>query len=136
MGVYPTEVGAYLFSQAASSQVSWAQMGLTAVFGMGTGVPPPPSAPTAYRCPPGYHRIPNDKTQYNTLFSKLQAFYPACPAICPENSASIGFIRSTRLIAPKPDRVFQMMGPDIGLHVFPFVSIPDKPELLPDPLVQ
>ena len=46
MGVYPTEVGAYLFSQAASSQVSWAQMGLTAVFGMGTGVPPPPSAPT------------------------------------------------------------------------------------------
>ena len=96
MGVYPTEVGAYLFSQAASSQVSWAQMGLTAVFGMGTGVPPPPSAPTAYRCPPGYHRIPNDKTQYNTLFSKLQAFYPACPAICPENSASIGFIRSTR----------------------------------------
>ena len=49
MGVYPTEVGAYLFSQAASSQVSWAQMGLTAVFGMGTGVPPPPSAPTIFR---------------------------------------------------------------------------------------
>ena len=40
------DVGACLFSQAASSQVSWAQVGLTAVFGMGTGVPPPPSAPT------------------------------------------------------------------------------------------
>ena len=38
-GFTHTEVGAYLFSQAASSQVSWAQMGLTAVFGMGTGVP-------------------------------------------------------------------------------------------------
>ena len=49
MGVYPTEVGAYLISQAASSQVSWAQMGLTAVFGMGTGVPPPPSAPTLWK---------------------------------------------------------------------------------------
>ena len=42
-------VGACLFSRAASSQVSWAQMGLTAVFGMGTGVPPPPSAPTIFR---------------------------------------------------------------------------------------
>ena len=39
-------VGACLFSRAASSQVSWAQVGLTAVFGMGTGVPPPPSTPT------------------------------------------------------------------------------------------
>ena len=40
------DVGAYLFSRAASSQVSSAQVGLTAVFGMGTGVPPPPSTPT------------------------------------------------------------------------------------------
>ena len=39
-------VGAYLFSRAASSQVSSAQVSLTAVFGMGTGVPSPPSAPT------------------------------------------------------------------------------------------
>ena len=39
-------VGACLFSRAASSQVSSTQVGLTAVFGMGTGVPPPPSAPT------------------------------------------------------------------------------------------
>ena len=39
-------VGICLFSRAASSQVSSTQVGLTAVFGMGTGVPPPPSAPT------------------------------------------------------------------------------------------
>ena len=39
-------VGTCLFSRAASSQVFSAQVGLTAVFGMGTGVPPPPSAPT------------------------------------------------------------------------------------------
>ena len=42
-------VGTCLFSRAASSQVSWAQVGLTAVFGMGTGVPPPPSAPTLWK---------------------------------------------------------------------------------------
>ncbi len=39
-------VGICLFSRAASSQVFSAQVGLTAVFGMGTGVPPPPSTPT------------------------------------------------------------------------------------------
>ena len=39
-------VGVCLFSRAASSQVSSTQVGLTAVFGMGTGVPPPPSTPT------------------------------------------------------------------------------------------
>ena len=39
-------VGICLFSRAASSQVSSTQVGLTAVFGMGTGVPPPPSTPT------------------------------------------------------------------------------------------
>ena len=36
--------GAY--DVGASSQVSSTQVGLTAVFGMGTGVPPPPSTPT------------------------------------------------------------------------------------------
>ena len=41
-------VGTCLFSRAASSQVSWAQVGLTAVFGMGTGGPSPQSAPTSY----------------------------------------------------------------------------------------
>ena len=39
-------VGAYLSYQAASSQVFSAQVSLTAVFGMGTGVPSPSSAPT------------------------------------------------------------------------------------------
>ena len=39
-------VGIYLFYQAASSQVSSARVSLTAVFGMGTGVPSPSSAPT------------------------------------------------------------------------------------------
>ena len=39
-------VGAYLSSRAASSQVLSAQVSLTAVFGMGTGVPSPSSAPT------------------------------------------------------------------------------------------
>ena len=39
-------VGTYLFYQAASSQVSSARVSLTAVFGMGTGVPSPSSAPT------------------------------------------------------------------------------------------
>ena len=36
----------YLFSQAASSQVSSAQMSLTTVFGMGTGGPSSQSTPT------------------------------------------------------------------------------------------
>ncbi len=40
------DVGICLFSRAASSQVFSTQVGLTAVFGMGTGVPPPPSTPT------------------------------------------------------------------------------------------
>lgn len=39
-------VGTYLFYRAASSQVSSARVSLTAVFGMGTGVPSPSSAPT------------------------------------------------------------------------------------------
>ena len=39
-------VGAFLSSRAATSQVLSAQVSLTAVFGMGTGVPSPPSAPT------------------------------------------------------------------------------------------
>ena len=39
-------VGAYLSYQAASSQVLSARVSLTAVFGMGTGVPSPSSAPT------------------------------------------------------------------------------------------
>ena len=36
----------YLSSRAVSSQVLWAQMSLTAVFGMGTGGPSPQSTPT------------------------------------------------------------------------------------------
>ncbi len=39
-------VGTYLSYQAASSQVLSARVSLTAVFGMGTGVPSPSSAPT------------------------------------------------------------------------------------------
>ena len=39
-------VGICLSSRAASSQVLSAQVSLTAVFGMGTGVPSPPSTPT------------------------------------------------------------------------------------------
>ena len=46
MAKYLTDVGTYLFFQAASSQVFSAQASLTAVFGMGTGVPSPPLAPT------------------------------------------------------------------------------------------
>lgn len=45
-------VGIYLLSRAASSQVSSTRVSLTAVFGMGTGVPSPSSTPTI--C--GYHR--------------------------------------------------------------------------------
>ena len=37
----------YLFSRAVASQVSWAGMSLTTVFGMGTGGPSPQSTPTA-----------------------------------------------------------------------------------------
>ena len=40
------DVGVCLSSRAASSQVFSAQVSLTAVFGMGTGVPSPPSTPT------------------------------------------------------------------------------------------
>ena len=40
-------VGAALFSRAASSQVFSALMSLTSVFGMGTGGPSPPLAPTS-----------------------------------------------------------------------------------------
>ncbi len=39
-------VGIFLSSRAASSQVLSAQVSLTSVFGMGTGVPSPPSTPT------------------------------------------------------------------------------------------
>ena len=39
-------VGIYLSFRAATSQVLSAQVSLTAVFGMGTGVPSPPSTPT------------------------------------------------------------------------------------------
>ena len=42
-------VGAFLSSRAATSQVLSAQVSLTAVFGMGTGVPSPPSAPTLFQ---------------------------------------------------------------------------------------
>ena len=42
-------VGVYLSSRAATSQVLSAQVSLTAVFGMGTGVPSPPSTPTIFR---------------------------------------------------------------------------------------
>ena len=41
-------VGIALFSRAASSQVFSALMSLTSVFGMGTGGPSPPLAPTSY----------------------------------------------------------------------------------------
>ena len=44
-------VGAYLSSRAASSQVLSAQVSLTAVFGMGTGVPSPSSTPTNLSAP-------------------------------------------------------------------------------------
>ena len=39
-------VGVYLSSRAAAGRVLSAQVSLTAVFGMGTGVPSPPSTPT------------------------------------------------------------------------------------------
>ena len=44
-------VGIYLFYRAASSQVSSARVSLTAVFGMGTGVPSPSSTPTNCSAP-------------------------------------------------------------------------------------
>ena len=43
-------VGIYLLSRAASSQVSSTRVSLTAVFGMGTGVPSPSSTPTICGC--------------------------------------------------------------------------------------
>lgn len=45
-------VGIYLLSRAASSQVSSTRVSLTAVFGMGTGVPSPSSTPTICGSPP------------------------------------------------------------------------------------
>ena len=39
-------VGIYLFFRVPADQVSSAQVSLTSVFGMGTGVPSPPSTPT------------------------------------------------------------------------------------------
>ena len=39
-------VGVFLSSRAVASQVLSAQVSLTTVFGMGTGVPSPPSTPT------------------------------------------------------------------------------------------
>ena len=45
-------VGIYLFSRAASRQVSSAQMSVTSVFGMGTGGPSSQSTPT-FRVPLG-----------------------------------------------------------------------------------
>ena len=45
-------VGIYLLSRAASSQVSSTRVSLTAVFGMGTGVPSPSSTPTICGYPP------------------------------------------------------------------------------------
>lgn len=58
-------VGIYLLSRAASSQVSSTRVSLTAVFGMGTGVPSPSSTPTI--C--GYHRryLPPFFTEVDTL---------------------------------------------------------------------
>ena len=44
------DVGVYLSSRAVASQVFSAQVSLTAVFGMGTGVPSPPLAPTERVC--------------------------------------------------------------------------------------
>ena len=44
-------VGIYLSYRAASSQVLSARVSLTAVFGMGTGVPSPSSAPTNVSAP-------------------------------------------------------------------------------------
>ena len=41
-------VGVFLFSQAASSQLSSALLSLTSVFGMGTGGPSASSTPTIY----------------------------------------------------------------------------------------
>ena len=38
----------YLSSRAVASQVLWAHVSLTSVFGMGTGGPSPQSAPTSY----------------------------------------------------------------------------------------
>ena len=56
------EAGIYLFSQAVSSQLSSAQVSLTSVFGMGTGVPSPQSTPTIYLssgfCPRTFIIIP------------------------------------------------------------------------------
>ena len=40
------QVGDYLFSQAVSSQLSWARVSLTTVFGMGTGGTSPSLSPT------------------------------------------------------------------------------------------
>ena len=40
------QVGDYLFSRAVSSELSWARVSLTSVFGMGTGGTSPSSSPT------------------------------------------------------------------------------------------
>ncbi len=58
-------VGAALFSRAASSQVFSALMSLTSVFGMGTGGPSPPLAPTRYI-------IHQNTLEYNT---KIKFFH-------------------------------------------------------------
>ncbi len=61
-------VGAFLFSRAASSQVFSAQVSLTAVFGMGTGVPSPPSTPTVVL-------FRGRVILYHTVFKKSSLFF-------------------------------------------------------------
>ena len=56
------QVGDYLFSRAVSSELSWARVSLTSVFGMGTGGTSPSSSPTIWL------------TKYNTLLCSCPVF--------------------------------------------------------------
>ena len=96
-------VGTYLSSRAASSQVLSAPVSLTAVFGMGTGVPSPSSAPTISICRTFHPETDTSNRQYPP-FSPLQN------AGCLSPQVNIRCVRPRRTRGPsKPDKAYEIM---------------------------
>ena len=80
----------YLFSQAVASQVSSAQVSLTAVFGMGTGGPSLQSAPTS-----------STQTSLCSLQPTVKAHNAALCLLFPSNPLALGFDGSPIYFCPK-----------------------------------
>ena len=78
-------VGVFLFSQAASSQLSSALLSLTSVFGMGTGGPSSQSTPTVFRlrgnsrCPVNSFIIPRFSHLSSAIFAAQTLLLQAAP---------------------------------------------------------